>query len=296
MPELPEVETIRRTLEARLRGLRIQSVEPVRPRFIRFPTAGEFRARVEGSAFTAFGRRGKYLILTLSTGDRMVVHLRMTGRLIYARPGDPRPKHTHLVFHLSDGGELRYVDQRTFGGVTLAGPTGTALPPSLRGLEELGVEPLSPDFTVERLRRALGGRRGRIKGLLLDQRLIAGLGNIYADEALFRARVHPLRPAGSLRPPEVAALHRAIGDVLRQAIEMNGTTFYSYVDGEGNRGDMARFLDVYGREGQPCRACGRRIEVIRAGGRGARFCPGCQRAGKRVPRAGAGLSGARPRP
>lgn len=291
MPELPEVETVRRTLERRLVGLAIEDVEPIHPQFIRYPGADEFLARVKGAQFTALHRRGKYLLIDLSTGDRLVAHLRMTGRLVYSaadppRPTDteglvPRPKHTHLVFHLSDGAELRYIDQRTFGGITLAGPLGTPLPPGLAGLGAIGPEPLSPEFTAERLRHALRGRRAPIKALLLDQRLVAGLGNIYADEALYRARVHPEREGGSLRPAETDALHQAIRAVLETAIEVNGTTFYSYVDGEGNRGEMATLLNVYAREGEACRECGGPIERTRLGGRSTHFCPVCQPKGRR---------------
>lgn len=299
MPELPEVETVRRTLERRLTGLAIDDVEAIRPQFIRHPGAAEFRARVRGARFERLDRRGKYLLIHLSTGDRLIVHLRMTGRLIYVPAEElrrdrassdshapPRPKHTHLVFHLSDGAELRYIDQRTFGGVTLAGPPGTPLPPGLSGLETIGPEPLSSDFTIDHLSDVLRGRRAPVKSVLLDQRRIAGLGNIYADEALFLAHIHPEREAGSLKPAEVEALHGAIRAVLEKAIEMNGTTFYSYLDGEGNRGEMASLLNVYARAGEACRACGGPIESIRLGGRSTHFCPVCQPKGRRRRRPG----------
>lgn len=278
MPELPEVETVRRTLEERILGRRIDAFEAIDQRFIRYPSVEEFTTRVVGTTITSLERRGKYLVICLDSGDRMIVHLRMTGRLVAVDPGEPRAKHTHLIFRLGGPSplDLRYIDQRTFGGVVLVG--SAADDPGLpAGLRALGPEPLSPDFTVGYLRRILQGRSGKIKSLLLDQRLIAGLGNIYADEALFRAGIHPERSGGSLKPGEVRRLHGAIRAVLEHALSLRGTTFYSFVDGEGRQGDFAAYLNVYGRAGEPCPACGGPVRRFKLGARSTHFCPGCQK-------------------
>ncbi len=274
MPEMPEVETVRRSLEKYLIGRVIHKIELLAPKFIRYPSPGEFLERVPGTSFKFLDRRGKYLILGLSSGARLVVHLKMAGRLLYTPAGEPYHKHTHVVFHLDNGDHLRYVDLRHFGGLFLIDPDNRGLPAGLAGL---GPEPLTAAFTPEYLRSALSQRRTRIKPLLLDQSVIAGLGNIYADECLSIAGIHPERTASSLTAQEVGRLHRAICQVLEHSINQGGTTFATYVDADGKKGRFGENLRVYGRGGQPCPDCGRPVERLKIGSRSAHFCPSCQK-------------------
>lgn len=296
MPELPEVETIRRTLELRLVGRTVRRVEIRRPQQVRFPDATTFAQVITGQRFGPLERRGKYLVLPLAPGgERLICHLRMSGRLYLAPADAPQAPHTHVIFHL-DGGDgvsgsgsgdgskensgqggeqLRYQDQRTFGGFHLTGPDGQGLP---AGLATLGPEPLAPEWNAAYLAGQLAGRRVPVKALLLDQRVAAGLGNIYADEALFRAGVHPASPAAGLTAAQVAGLAAAARAVLAAAIEHRGTTFSLYFDGEGRPGDFYQQLQVFDRTGQPCYTCGEMIQKCRVAGRGTHFCPRCQEA------------------
>ncbi|MFO7273853.1 MAG: bifunctional DNA-formamidopyrimidine glycosylase/DNA-(apurinic or apyrimidinic site) lyase [Symbiobacteriaceae bacterium] len=272
MPELPEVETVRRTLYPHVVGRRIRRVEILTPRQIYHPDPETFAADLQGAPLTDIQRRGKYLLFHL--GPRVLVaHLRMSGHLFVCGPDRPREKHLHVVFHLDDGRELRYVDQRKFGGFHLLGPDGQGMP---LGLANLGPEPLSPEFTPEALASRLHGRHTSIKAALLNQSLVAGLGNIYADEALFCARIHPAREAASLTAEEVERLHGCIRRVLLRAVERRGTTFSLYRDGEGNEGDMYDELQVFDRAGEPCPVCGTPIAKVAVAQRGTHFCPRCQ--------------------
>ncbi|HEU0115258.1 MAG TPA: DNA-formamidopyrimidine glycosylase, partial [Thermomicrobiales bacterium] len=232
----------------------------------------EVAARLVGSTIERVGRRGKYLLLELDDGTTIEAHLRMTGQLVVRPAGSPPLRFEHLAIVLDDGQEIRFADQRKFGRVRHL-PGGAADRLDAR----LGPEPLSPAFTATRLGVALARRTGKIKSVLLDQRLVAGLGNIYVDEALFRARIHPERAAKSLSDEEIRRLHRAIRAVLRDAIDRRGTSFSSYRDARGASGDNQRFLDVYGRAGDRCPRCGGEIARIVVGGRGTHFCPTCQR-------------------
>lgn len=272
MPELPEVETVRRSLEG-LVGRRVVRAEVRSPVLVRYPALAEFLTRVSGRTFTALDRRAKYLLLKLDSGDDLMVHLKMTGRLLQQAPLDPVEPHTHIILHLDDGSELRFADTRKFGGFYLIGQDREGAPP---GFRRLGPEPLSEEFTPAYLRQVLGKRKGRIKSLLLNQDIIAGLGNIYADEALFRARIHPGREAASLTPAATHHLHEAVNQVILESLALGGTSFSSYVDGKGNKGHNVENLRVYGREGQPCVECGDPIARIVIGGRSAHFCPRCQ--------------------
>lgn len=273
MPELPEVETVRRTLVERVVGRTIERVEVLKPSQVRHPDPETFAAELTGARFTDVERRGKYLIFHLGP-VRLVAHLRMTGKLLFMPAHLPYDKHTHVVFHLDGGWQLRYVDMRTFGGFHLLFPEGEGTP---RGLAELGPEPLGDRFTAAYLAEALASRRSaRIKAVLLDQTVVAGLGNIYVDEALHRAGVHPERPAASLGRAEVEKLHGAIRAILGQAIEERGTSFRDYVDGVGERGGYVAFLQVYGREKAPCLTCGTPIVRRRVAGRSSHICPHCQ--------------------
>ena len=274
MPELPEVETVARSLRPRIVGRTISAVwtsglplrRPVDRAGLRRACAG---ARVE-----LVERRGKFLVLALSSGRALVCHLGMTGRLLVEPPGRPRAPHTHAVFALGAGAdELRYVDPRRFGHL-VALPTA-ALDDSDE-LGGLGVDPLSAAFTAAALRQALGGSTRAIKDALLDQRILAGVGNIYACEALFAAGISPRRQAGRLGPTRTAALHRAIAAVLEDAVARRGTSFSDYVDADGQSGENQHHLAVYGRQGAPCPRCQRPVRRIVQGGRSTFYCPRCQ--------------------
>ncbi len=274
MPELPEVETVKSTLQERLPGLTICGVDLYLPKIIQTPSPEEFCRQVAGKTFLDVGRRGKYLLISLSRGLMLVVHLRMTGQLVYTVTDESRSKYTHLIFHLNNGHQLRFADMRQFGRFWLVPEADIQ---AVKGMKSLGVEPLGSEFTLNFLEKELKTRRTRLKPLLLDQTFIAGLGNIYVDEALHRAGLHPLRPANTLNPREVGALFRAIREVLEEGIAGRGTSVRDYVDGTGQAGTFQEKLRVYRRSGRPCIQCGKPIERLRIGGRSAYFCPGCQR-------------------
>lgn len=275
MPELPEVETVVRSLERHLADLTITAVDLEKPEVIRSPRPDEFVEQIIGKQFQKkLGRRGKYLLLHLSDGLTLVVHLRMTGRLVFCAADEPMEKHTHVIFHLDNGKQLRFTDIRRFGRLYLV-PTAEVL--QLSGLKEMGPEPLDKDFSREYLKRELRRKRARIKTLLLDQNFIAGLGNIYVDEALYRAKIHPERLAPDLTTREAANLHKAIIEVISEGIEHRGTSFRDYVDGEGHTGTHQNYLKVYNREGLPCFQCGRPISRIKVAGRSSYYCSACQK-------------------
>jgi formamidopyrimidine-DNA glycosylase len=271
MPELPEVETVARGLQASLVGRTIAGVEVRWPRSVIPPDPTAFARRLMGQTVTSVGRRGKWLVIALSDGDTLLVHLRMTGQLVLEAGEGPDDQHVRVLFLLEDGGRLRFSDMRKFGRLWLVDDPAAAL-------GALGPEPLGDGFTAARLGEMLARRRGRIKSLLLDQRFLAGLGNIYADEALWQACIHPLRQADSLSPAEVRRLHRAIRSVLRAAISSGGTTLpdRTYRQTDGRSGEFASRLAVYGQEGQSCPRCGTPIERVMVNQRGTHFCPRCQ--------------------
>ncbi|MFZ5647932.1 MAG: bifunctional DNA-formamidopyrimidine glycosylase/DNA-(apurinic or apyrimidinic site) lyase [Bacillota bacterium] len=274
MPELPEVETVRRSLESQVSGLTINEVILLMPKIIKSPPPQSFIENITGKRIKKLGRRGKYLLINLSEGLTLVIHLRMTGRLVFCPADTPPGKHTHAVFRLSDGNSLHFSDIRQFGRMAL---TGTDRLDSLPGLKDLGVEPLSEKFTRDYLKKELKRRRTKIKSLLLDQTFIAGLGNIYADEALHRARINPEKIAANLTARETALLYQAVRDVLAEGIANRGTTLRDYVDGMGQAGSNQNALRVYDREGKPCLLCGQPVSRIRLGGRSSYFCPRCQK-------------------
>ena len=274
MPELPEVETIRLALEPHLVGRRFEQVEIHDPRLVRpfEPTA--VAAELEGERVEALDRRGKYLIVRFESGRVLLIHLRMTGSLRHAAAGsladDP---HRRAVVKLDDGSDVAYRDVRRFGTWHLLEPEEV----DEYLAQRLGREPLDRTFTARRLAERLDRRRAPVKAALLDQRTVAGLGNIYVDEALWRAEVHPLRPAASLDADEIARLTKGIRDALRTAIARQGSSLRDYSTPDGRRGRMQERFRVYGREGEPCARCGTPIDKIRAGGRGTWYCPSCQR-------------------
>lgn len=253
MPELPEVETVRRTLAEKILGRIIRHVDIRMEKIVKAPVNQHFADAILDHEIMDIGRRGKYLLMTLSDNKTLVVHLRMTGRWVLCHQEEPEIPHTHVVFTLDDGKQLRYTDIRQFGGMILA-PSDRVM--ELPGLAMLGPEPLDEDFTLESLAQALQRKRTKLKSLLLDQRFLAGLGNIYADEALARAGLHPDRTGNSLNEDEVRRLYQNIRSVLSEGIESRGTSFRDYVDGEGRKGEFQERLWAYGREGEPCRRCG----------------------------------------
>ncbi|ABZ84319.1 formamidopyrimidine-dna glycosylase [Heliomicrobium modesticaldum Ice1] len=277
MPELPEVETVRRSLAGRITGLTIEKVELRLPK-IAFALPGTlFTDALRGRRIIELGRRGKYLLLHLDGDETLVIHLRMTGRLIHLRPEEreePEAAHTHAVFFLDDGSLLRYTDVRQFGTLTLMTREAALRQP---GKGRLGPEPLGQDFSFVDFRNALVKRKTKLKPLLLDQSFLAGLGNIYADEALARARLHPDRTADSLDDEESRRLYDCIRTVLQEGIDAKGTSFRDYVDGEGRKGEFQEKLWVYGRGGNPCRRCGGEILREKRAGRSTHFCPRCQK-------------------
>ena len=267
MPELPEVETIRAQLAHRLEGRTLVRVEILDPRLTRPFDLFEVTEEIEGDRVAAVERRGKYLVLRLESGLALLVHLRMTGSFSFVPTS-----HERAVLELDDGTRLVYRDVRRFG--TWVVVEGGELDPYLAGRN--GPEPLGARFTAEWLAGRLAVRRAPLKAVLLDQRVVAGLGNIYADEALWRARLNPLRPASSLEPNEVRRLHLAIRAALRAGIERQGATLRDYATPDGSAGGMQEEFRVYGREGEPCPRCGTPIAKARVGGRGTWYCPRCQ--------------------
>ena len=273
MPELPEVETIASELRARLAGRTIAGALVLWPRTVGHPSPEEFARAVVGECIMTVGRRAKYILVRLCSGATIAVHLRMTGRLTVEPADSPRDPYTRLILRLDGSDELRFADTRKFGRFYFV-PAGETLP--VRSFEALGPEPLNDDFTADTFARLVGGRRGNVKAALLDQRLVAGLGNIYVDEALFRARIHPRRTLQSLRPEEVQALHEAIVLVLRRAIGSGGTSFSDYRTTWGHLGGYQEALSVFRRAGAPCPTCGAPIERHVVAGRGTHYCPVCQ--------------------
>lgn len=287
MPELPEVETVRRGLEQRVVGCRIERVEVGRERTVRRTSRQQVIDGLTGATVLAAGRRGKYLVCPLDTGDSLMVHLRMSGRLLVADPGAARPPHTHVVMHLappvSSGRrrvdrELWFIDPRTFGEVVVFDPDRVEV--EMPELGRLGVDPIADGLTRARFAALLRGRDRQLKALLLDQHVIAGVGNIYCDESLHRAGLHWNRQASSLNTREIGRLHEALLSVLAEAIEAGGSTLADtqYVDIEGEGGWFQVHHRVYDRAGERCLTC-QKADIVRVAvaGRGTHFCPRCQK-------------------
>jgi formamidopyrimidine-DNA glycosylase len=274
MPELPEVETIVADLRPHLTGRTILRCELLFPTIVRFPEPEEFVDSVAGMTINAVRRRGKFILMELDNALLLVVHLGMTGQLRLVDPLIPIEKHTHVVFTLDDGRQLRYRDPRRFGRLLLG--TEEALLAS-RKLPRLGPEPIDPDFESEELYRSLRKRRTSLKAVLLDQGTIAGVGNIYADESLHRAGLRPDRLAGGLSRKSVGKLHESLKHSLETAIANRGSSVDTYRDAWGEIGGQQEKLLVYGRGGEPCFTCGRPLTMIRLAGRSTVFCRHCQR-------------------
>lgn len=271
MPELPEVETVTSELRESVVGSKITSVTVNWAGAIASPAPDEFARRLAGQTILGASRRGKWIIVALDSGQSLLIHLRMTGRLLVAEHACDDESHARVLIALGDGRTLCFTDVRKFGRLWLVDDPTVVV-------GGLGLEPLGDDFTADRLGEMLATRRGRIKPLLLNQGFLAGLGNIYTDEALWQARIHPLRRACSLTRAEVHRLHRAIRTVLQHATVSRGTTLADggFVGTSGEPGEFAALLAVYGRAGGPCPRCRRLIERIRVSQRGTHLCPHCQ--------------------
>lgn len=269
MPELPEVETSVRALRDPLIGETFTEARVYWPRHIDRPDPQSFQERIAGLRVKEISRRGKYMVFSLTGGETLIIHLRMTGHVSVAWGDEPLREHTHTVLGLASGKELRFYDTRKFGRVYLVRD-----PQEVLG--KLGPEPLEPGFTPDVLTRQLERRSMRLKPLLLDQTFVAGIGNIYADEALFYAGLHPERAANTLHSEAVQRLHAAIQKVLRMGITREGASIDRYRKPDGSRGDMQNAVTVFRRTGEPCYECGAPIRRIVLGGRSTHFCPVCQ--------------------
>ncbi len=270
MPELPEVETIRTEISPLIIGRRITNVEVFWERMVKEPSLEEFRRGVTGQPIKSVDRRGKYLLIRLGSGDTLVVHLKMSGALIVGKPADKPPKYTHAVIDLDGGVRIFFNDPRKFGLMRLAKDDATVV-------GRLGPEPLEPGFTPAVLGKLLAGRKAPIKALITDQDLLAGVGNMYADEALYEAKIHPLRTGGSLTATEIRRLHAAILKVLVGAIGSKGASIENYLRPDGSKGTAHDEFKVAHQRKATCPRCGTPIQRITVRNRGTYFCPKCQR-------------------
>jgi formamidopyrimidine-DNA glycosylase len=270
MPELPEVETTRRALEPALVGRTIAKLEVREPR-LRWPVSPELHSRLARRRINAVERRGKYLLIATDAGT-LIWHLGMSGSLRILKTAGAPAAHDHIDLILDNGTRIRFNDPRRFGSLDLS-----AAPERHWLLERLGPEPLGPDFDAGYLAQACRGRRVAIKQLLMNSHVVTGVGNIYANEALFLARIHPLRPAGRISRARLATLVEGVRSVLNDAIRLGGTTLRDYVGGDGKPGYFQQTLTVYGRGGEPCVSCGSPIRQVVAGQRATYYCPRCQR-------------------
>lgn len=277
MPELPEVETVRRDLEQVSLHQPIASVEVLLDRTIASPSPQDFRDRLVSRKLDAWHRRGKYLLGKLDNGGWLGVHLRMTGQLFWLDTCEsPLEKHARVRFLMQNGAELRFIDQRTFGKVWWVAPD-VELSDVITGLTHMGPEPLESEFTDEYFRNKLRRSARPIKNALLDQKLVAGIGNIYADEALFLSGIHPQQRCDRLSATKISTLRSSLVRVLQESLSQRGTTFSSYRDLSGVNGNYLGQARVYSRKGEPCRQCKTgTIERMKLAGRSAHFCPNCQ--------------------
>jgi formamidopyrimidine-DNA glycosylase len=276
VPELPEVETTVNDLRPQVVGKKIREVKVLAPGTIAEPSPDQFRRGLAGRKITGLSRRGKHLIFELDNGEFLIVHMRMTGSLLLKPAAEPPEKAIRIVIYFAGQTALHFRDMRRFGKMWLVKDKNSVV-------GKLGPEPLEPEFTNEALGRILADRKAAIKGLLLDQKLIAGIGNMYADEALYAARLHPLRPANSLKKAEILRLYSAIQKVLHQGILNKGASTETYLRPGGTRGEAHLAFQVAHRKGQECPVCGGPIERITIQQRGAFFCPKCQKLSKRRP-------------
>jgi len=274
MPELPEVETIRRELRPRIRSKRIVACRIIRADVIAHPTPEDFCQSITGEKITEVSRKAKYLILELTNAKQLIFHLRLSGTMVLAPLKAPLEKFTRLAFELDDQ-QLFFNEPRVLGRAYLL-KTGEK-PGNLKGFFNLGCEPISVDFNAAYLKKKIKHRKAHVKSLLLDQNICAGMGNIYSDEALFRAGIRPMRRAYRITSREMDKLIKALRDVINEGIENFGTSVADYHRTDGKDGKFQNFLCVYGREGEPCCKCGRTIVAKKIGNRSTRYCPKCQK-------------------
>lgn len=271
MPELPEVENVKTMLCESVKGKTITNITILAPRIIRTPSVEEFQRKVNGQTITDVHRKGKHLIFIFKEGV-IVSHLRMEGKYHLAQQTEIRDKHDHVIFHFDDGTELRYNDVRKFGTLDFV-----ATPEEVSSVKELGYEPNDAHLTGEYLFEKLHQKKTTVKNALLDQSIVAGLGNIYVDEVCFASSIHPKRPTNSLTTHECHVLCKEIKRIISLAIELGGSSVRTY-DSMGKKGSMQDFHEVYNKKGKPCKRCETPIEKIKLHGRGTHFCPNCQKA------------------
>lgn len=272
MPEMPEVETVRRTLLPLVKGKTIKKVILWYPKIVATDHE-KFLSELPGKKIIDIDRYAKYLLIRLSDNLTIVSHLRMEGKYHLTAPETPKDKHDHVEFVFTDGTALRYNDVRKFGRMQLI-LTGTER--QTTGIGKLGVEPNSSKFTSEYLINGLKRKKKNIKNTLLDQSVVAGLGNIYVDEVLWRTKIHPLSQANKIPVEKVSELHDQINKIIAEAIKLQGTTVHSFLNANGQVGGFQSKLQVYGHVGEPCTVCGTKFEKIKVNGRGTTFCPHCQ--------------------
>ncbi len=274
MPELPEVETIKRVIEPQIQGLVIEDVTVKRPEVTAHPAAEEFCRRLAGQKISHMTRKGKFLMIHLTGNDRIILHLRMTGCLLLTPADHPQEKHTHIIFRLNNGRELRFSDTRRFGRFWLLREQEAD---TYSGISKLGIEPFDKELTATYLHSHWGKRKKAIKECLLEQNTIAGIGNIYADEILFMTGIYPARPANSLISAEWEQLARMIPERLSYFIDKNQISPEEYLETKGQDYRNTPFLQIYGHEGKPCPKCRETLCRMVVGGRGSVYCPACQR-------------------
>lgn len=281
MPELPEVETVCRGLNQLTIKQPIENGQILLERTLAYPSSKEeFSQNIKGKQILFWKRRGKYLLAHLTNSEQqpeglLGVHLRMTGQLLWTKQTEALQKHTRVRLFFPKNQELRFIDTRTFGKIWLLPPK---TPPEniITGLQKLGPEPFGADFSIAYFSAKLKKRRRNIKTLLLDQEIVAGIGNIYADESLFKSGILPQTIATDLSPKQITELHKAILDVLKEGISKGGTSFSDFLNLLGVNGNYGNFAWVYGRKDKPCRVCSTPIKKIKLGGRSSHFCPNCQ--------------------
>lgn len=274
MPELPEVETIKRVIEPQIQGLTIEHVTVKRPEVTAYPGALEFCRQLTGQTISRMARRGKFLVIRLNSSDRIILHLRMTGCLLLTPADYPKEKHTHIIFQLSNDMELRFSDTRRFGRFWMLKKDEAD---TYSGIGKLGTEPLDKLLTAEYLNARLEKRKKAIKECLLDQSIVAGIGNIYSDEILFASGIYPARPANSLSVKEWERLAAAIPERISFFIDANKITPEEYLETKGRDYRNTPYLQVYGQAGKPCPKCGEILCRTVVGGRSSVYCPVCQR-------------------
>jgi formamidopyrimidine-DNA glycosylase len=275
MPELPEVETIRQQLAENISEKRVEKIEVFWPKILRESTPEDFNQQLKNAKVTLIKRRAKILIIEFDNNLSLLIHLKLSGRLIYDTENKPVEKHTHLIFHFKDKTTLRFWDLRRFGYMKIVPTEEVAICPEIK---ELGPEPLANEFTFSTFKSLFQQKRGgKVKPVLMDQTFITGIGNIYADEICFAARIHPTRNIKTLLEKELKNLHQQIRKVLIAAIKEKGSSLDEYRDLFGQPGRYHFKLQVYGREGEKCFSCSKKIERIKLGGRSSYFCPGCQK-------------------